>query len=327
MRFQIYQGILDTLTKQVRKSAKSLKDASQLDCLKIGLERSPSLTNSTAMGIITNESLWFEERNVVFPDSEDLTTALLQSKISASAGFAFKPIHRSFVLAMPEGMSFEGTPLRSIIFSYLSVDELTEESLRLNEATDGLAPAINGAKIKSENVFLCSMVSKESQTFHIMGTDDDMQTMLAADDYLEAISRTSFGVLFSDDFTRDDASTIGMRQCFYGMRLAITASIYAVATNNECLSSNYPDLTLSPKRYLSRWDKSMSPTTLSSNNENMRSAPGAHVRAPHMRCLSHEKYYQGEFESLKRGSRFVFVKAASVGGLKPTTVEDVGSLD
>jgi hypothetical protein len=263
-------------------------------------------------------------RNVVFVPDAAFVNMLMSARFTVdglTANFALP--HTSFVLAMPKGMTVNGITLPSALV-HLNREKSRSERLERIRSLAGIPDLHHGRDESLQDVvnlqFIDEGIDKGAMVQYTMSMAQVGAVLKARDahEYDEIVGRlppehlNERAVDLSD---RDNEIAFALTRITAGLGAYLSAS---GATLTEGLP-NQGKVSLHGKepeiRYrFSRLDSGDLP--------DLTPREGLGVRSAHLRQLRDERYYRGEYANAQKGTRWVFVRATTVGDYTPYTVED-----
>lgn len=245
--------------------------------------------------LINEELQWRKDGSpVVFLETKELASYLFEAKFNYEDDFNVAPPFQSFAMAFPELTEVNGVTLKSAL-----VTIMTRE--------------------KFMNLY-GSSVTTLLDFFNPFYEDDDLCISV---NYITASGRvdTNFSHIskLTSTFQRNAINPLpnnGTNMLEALTKIALGLCVYHSATDGEKLEKGYPSSAISlPKSKSKGSYKAVTIRSFkkkqSSDNNNKRIITH---RIPHFRNLRAERFYQGKYKNMKRGTRWTFVKEVDVYG-------------
>jgi hypothetical protein len=306
-------------------------------------------------GLIIAEELQWERdgKHVLFTQSPEFLTRLLNAKFDLSVTGGFQLPFYSFMLPMPLGFKPVGVALVGILVTSYRLDQ-TREVLRSyarylqQPVNPNLARALG---IDAHNYKARCQVPDAAQnpTSDDLADDEPLLCIALLDnlsnplmastirasegfsripDLLAAATPDEFwqrlGPMKHSNYRVRDVSTHDAAAEFYAFKLVCALSVYNMATRGDLLKPGFPGNTV--PHVEGRLDRKTSQSfTLGQGSLlSKKDAPSAHYRQWHFRQLRDKRFYHGEHRQKPIGSRWVFVRDTVVAenDVDPYTLSD-----
>lgn len=316
--YELYPRVTDFMVNQLKKvMPKSGSKPTDADVVREVIQQIPMMMNSLDFLIMTEELYWLKNGGeVIFPESDVVLNNCFKAKFSLSSSRGFDLPFNSFMLAMPNGYSFMGTKLPALMVNFYDYHNSIDEVIH---PFCDWAKINRPSRIAKEDVPLgsraISISYRDPETnvgyVRLLVGEEKIPDLLAAED-TETFSRimgrfnSMVGVI--------DPSDQDLEIQFKAIKLVAALGVYHLATNGDRLKQGFPGQSM-PRMNFKNPDLRMSLNTLSSKLPSQldKSTPDAHYRTWHIRQLRDERFYKGEHEKERPGSRFVFVSDAVIG--------------
>jgi hypothetical protein len=273
-------------------------------------------------GIQFCESLEFENlayeqgfvnngRNYIFME-KDVINHLYALKYHAKTMINLTLPFDSFAISPASNARIEGELVMPILV--LSTNAVCKGVSDISKAFEGQM----SAKAKSSESLITLVVCEDNKRLgnkiSSSFTPSQLAMILQKDSEYEALSEI-FGS-YSEEMTNPPNKEQGVK-LIKAIKLVASFLLYNQVTQDEFLVDGFP------KGF------AMKPKKLGLNKQNVNSVRGClfnvdtskndskkshHVRVGHYRQLMHERYYQGEYTGLERGSRWIPVSPSIIGG-------------
>lgn len=261
--------------------------------------------------IMADEFRWRKAgRHVLYPGDADFLHQLLSAKYDLTSIESITLPFSSFMLPIPTNFRIDGGNLNGILvniyrgYEKIALPDKMFESMRLNLKSIP-APTFD----PDDMLISISMMDNEKQlvrraAIRSVDTIKHLTGIINAPDY--AIFCNNLGQFPPGMYTdlrglNDDDS----RMIFYAYKLIAALNVYHSATDGKFLS----DRTRGGIRTVGKFVGTPTPHYLIPE----KMPRTEHTRRWHFRQLRDPRYYKGEYAHLPPGSRFVFVKEATVG--------------
>lgn len=324
--YDLYQPIGSFIVQRIRKSlpAKERKHVTRKEAFQQILQANPMLINSLDF-LIASEDLYWEKqgKQVIFPENSAVLDNLLKAKYQMESSEGFSLPFSSFIVAIPNGYSFEGVQLPSFMVTHIEykqsqnitifpfcdyVECKKPEKVEYEKAADGERSIVVSFRDPESDGYI-RMMQLESALPDILRSKTLEEFRHAIGDYTNKV-----GVVQSN------SNDLAMQ--FLSMKLVAALGVYNLATGGERLREGFPGRTV-PRIIGSSEPIKIRYTTLTGTPvSGGKASPDTHYRSWHFRQLRDDRFYKGEHASLPRGSRYVFVSDTIVGNkVTPYTQE------
>lgn len=284
--------------------------------------------------ILAEEYYWLNQsdRKVIFPESHNVITKLLDAKISLENTAPLIMPHVSFIVAMPKDYEYKGVRLPPVHVTWTEPHERDEiindyglnvvgmpiSRLRDSRYSDERTLNLNYRIFDKDSPFTEQNYERVKSAFRACIPAALIPDILRCKDYKEYSA-----ILGSFDrayVSVHELNEHDQQVQFLIARFVLMAGLYANSFPGS-LSVGYPGK--EPKKIEpllhKRWNKLA--LTMPSNQEGDHEKQ-YHYRSWHFRQLMHSKYYKGEHKKKPIGSRVVFVRDTSVGReIEPEVLE------
>lgn len=325
MKYQTYPVTLDEIERKVKPGGDSLGDYIRYVDHHMLTTMGLRFLNTIDSQIMAREHNWVKRgREFIFIDSQATIDRLMDLKFKPGKASNFLMPYPTFSLALPKGAQVNGMKLRPALLTYQDLH--TGEMVRRLVEDQGLQDMAEGFLNTGETLLSIVTTDKDPQSpgrDSLSITSEDLAKILSIDDVTDVDAfREVIGVLPESRAGLDDEDAIHMA---YQLRLVAAMVVYNQVTDGKYLYDGVPQgLGQKPKMFgVQKADHKRN--TYHRFNLPAGSAPRnrdgvtEHVRTGHMRNLVDERYYQGEYANLPRGSRWVEVKDSLIGKGTPHT--------
>lgn len=342
MHYDCYPLLLDymerTIAKDVWVKSQGKKvgkeNRSILSALIWLYEQNRDLADTMDTIIMAEEYYWLEtNRTVVFPESNEVLTRLLSSKVDLKNTAPIQMPHSSFVLAMPRKFEYKSVHIPSVLISWCDSDE--RDDIIGNFSEDVLGKRYKRIPMEPQfeeeqqlaitwryrDVDLPKELQDKNQlaTFRFCVPCSRIPELLRCESP-KAMADFMGTLKYKDVLSTNEADNL--RQ-FYIAKLVLMVGLYS-SSFADALKPGYPGK--EPKHLEPRLHKPWSKLKLgmSTSNPTENDERSYHYRSWHFRQLMDKRYYQGEHAEKPIGSRVVFIKDSMVGRkIEAETLSDV----
>jgi hypothetical protein len=319
-QFEICPRLTDKIANQIRKADKSMKGRPSKDALKMMFEFSPDLLHSLDFIILAEEYFW--ERSgyqTIFPENSLVLDNLFKARYHLENAAGIDMPFESFILAMPQGYKIDGYQIPSCLVTWIPYQQSQH---------DTIFPFCDHIRIPKP-----SQVNHEPSGEHERGlsiTFRDRNSSITYNraltiesklpDILKAKNIYEFNQILGkyDDHTFQNviaSDEYDLQIQFRLFKLIAALAVYHQATEGDRLHSGFPG-SLMPKIIGKDESQRLKMSTLKNTFPVSASkvSPEVHVRTWFIRQLNNERFYRGQYEKMRMGSRYVFVKETTVNG-------------
>lgn len=325
--YTLYQPRMKMLVKEFLNSLKKqefviYKDMRKKNDYQIFSEMAnikPELMFSFDSVLMTDDYHWEKlGRPVIYPESTELLDRLLKSHYHVEQLDYLKMPFKAFVVAIPSGYTFQGVPIHSFLVSNYEADTIQDRYDEFSSALFHQKIPLTLTHSMSSGEWLLNIACLDANGTALMRSSEGMSRMgklMQCKDYQE-FSATLGRAAERVNYTVKDLEDEDAQIQFYVNRLAMAMAIYHNATNGEYLTKGFP--TTEPVKIQGPFvePSKIKHYALKDRMVIDKREVNSHVRSWHFRQLRHEKYYTGEFETLPKGSRWVFVSESWVNSRK-----------
>lgn len=342
--------MFDLLSRQVRRgikaqqspltmshSSKSLKQLAKgpnENLLKEFYKVLPGVSEILQQLVVAETDWNLSGRNILFPGSEDFYSRLLTSRFMIPEGENAQLNFPSaaFILALPRDMTVNGYKIPSPMVTYSNTrDERIEQYRRVERV---LKSGISEEEfLRHETMYSCvsiffhnpqdeSDTTTTKLTLNLSQLADVLKIDMDAPDCLRHFEQIAARQKDSSALAMDMSHSDLYIQMIL-MRLIVGLSVYISAAGESVLSDGIPKVTGIPTPGLDKHSKpTMRRIPAPSQTRNASTMDTPTTRRWHFRNLRADRYYQGDYASWPKGSRWTIVSEAQVGKYKATTVHD-----
>jgi hypothetical protein len=283
------------------------------------------------------EEKWRDNGNpTIFPESASLLHALCKSKYSAGDDVELELPFDVFSVAIPKGVFLPDTSIEVPSFLVENIPRCEALARDVEFTVGGFekycgtlrstmscytdlldAPKGKGDTEKSLNILFIHPETGEKGRNTLQSSA--LIVILKSKDFTEFESNLA-KLNKASDF--DLMTVVHRKALFFIVKTIATLSVYLTATkeaNDNKLLKGLPGVNLrelNKKDYIDNNDNNFlvkSTDSIENAGKNQGTGKEVHYRGFHFRNLQHEMFYQGEHESKKRGSRWVWVNDSIIG--------------
>lgn len=333
--YDLYYSINNFLLSQLKPKVRNQVNKEDVLADFLGFLWEQPNTEQAAITELSANVEWAYMKNdspAIFPESEALLEKLFHSKYLFKDDFKLTFPFKTFQVAMPKGFEVDGKKIPAFIVNIGTFKELLEEKKEfLKSANLGGTENYPEEVLDQNERYIQISISGGKSSMGRNGYLQIRESMLP----LAVKSRNveEYVQLLSDEHERDKAKGYHEDQIdsitknnwegdpkdsiieFSILKIIAVLNIYLSATESVYLKKGLPGSHLTSVHMIEKIDKPL-PYLLRQTDSikklsNSRS-PDEHYRIFHFRNLKADKYYQGEYEHLEKGSRWVFVKDSLV---------------
>lgn len=322
----LFDFINQTVPKKLKKKIPKLHDQfiyAMADC-SVNIS---GFYNDLLFNISCDDYKWAEAgKRIVFIGGK-MAHDLINSKAIVSK-VASKDFHitlpfDSFMVSLPSDLTMpDGTAIPPFMVTVSSEKESLEGMLAVtHECAKTYAFANQDKAIMDNNnprthprlSFRFKVGNRLGQTATQLLDPEEIPQLMAAQSPQEFVELRRGKSLSSRSFSLEDSeTTIG----YYILKLLVSLSMYHEATGGKYLKEGLPEDSgnVGLKAYVREKNNANTSTLSPPLSEKGYTDRKAHVRGWHYRNLRSDRYYQGEFASKPKGSRWVLVASSLVNG-------------
>ena len=325
MRYALYRSNTRGLLKQLQQLGAKLRKGDtranlrMLDEMYLNSALSSGQTPEEAVisvtgRILLRERLWISEgqRRTVFLDTPELVNNLLLARFSHE-GLPCPDTPQTFALALPEGLSHGGVPLMPCLVTIGRAIDIADQQTQMAnhiwkiEGESGTEIDPQALSIMLSMPGLDEQGRPEASYLSLFVGGDLIAGLLDADlgDDIESVIPALSRRISLDVSAHERRLQIIMS------RLALALWIYWSAVP-EAIVEGAPKGTQDGDAPALGRMTALQASNFFSATSRPGASPAEHQRRWHFRQLRHEKFYQGAYAGLPRGSRWVPVSAAWV---------------
>jgi hypothetical protein len=293
MSYKIYKDKLDSI-KENAKGKKLIKlnfgkaNINYKEYASFILNKFPKNSNEhkKISKLISEEQNWHDCGSpVIFLDDISLINSLYIAEFDFENNFNVEPPFKTFSMSFPKDTIIEGVEIPSCLVTIMTRKEFID--LYGSEITHK-----DRLDEEHDNDELCISIAYETDT-----------------------KRTNTNFTHLSTYTKTKQSNFSKRMQSMGTerlsiltKIALTMCVYNSATNGKKLVKGYPTSSIVMPKDKNR--VSYNGLTISADREKQQTKETRKIkhRIPFYRNLVADRYYKGEYESLKRGSRWILVK-------------------
>lgn len=319
-KYKVYQPLSNRVERTMRKNKlidvkkKERKNKSIREAIKYVLTEVPDLGGTMDLPIMMEEHYWSKHPTVIFPESSEILDRLVKSSFSIKNPDKLFTEQESFMLAMPKDFKINGKPACAVL---VTISNFTQHRFKLydsffdwvnmpmpginhhfdeNEWSVALNYKIDG---ESDDMYYRSVIPATKMADLLASDPHDYQSILGTFPEVDTHRGTSFAL---------DAEHGAFQQTLFRLILAVV--IYKKTVKNS-LIEGYPGE--NRPVYEEIYSPAYKDYSLGMPHLNEQHSPKEHYRSWYFRQLNHDKYYQGVYADVPKGSRIVFVKDTMVG--------------
>lgn len=321
-KYKIYPFIKQKQAKILRKGDKKFKKKSDWESMAYLYNAYPALCNEIEFNILAEEYFWERAgRQALFIQSADDASRFITSRYSLKMMTESILPFSSFMMCLPSDFNVDGLSCSGVLVSAIKTRDVKTELFDPLCNKLNMPPSKVKTETDSESVLLMLVYKIEGDSAYSRALIDSNKLETIAntaslDEYKENVGKYGENYIFTSE--SDDPKEHKLQQTL--IRLILGVSIYLKA-KPESLTPGYP----SKNKMVFEgglFDKQNSPFYPSLAKRDGTS-PVAHTRSWFIRQLIHDRYYQNEYKSRPRGSRFVFVDETTVNlKVNPKHIED-----
>jgi hypothetical protein len=344
--YNLYQSVISNLSGKMR-----LTGTPQSKEIRVVSQFINSMDESDVSNMAM-EHLWRKNGNqTLFPESASLLQALYKSTYSIDKVVELEFPLDTFSVAVPKGVKMleSGMDVPSFLVDNISPrNELTRDldykikhilkhsditKTELSDLKKGLEENISEwdpLKIDEKRLIIVFVNPETKARNRQMIDPTSLSIMLKSKDFNDYEKRLAKTTSTSSGYMSDSSKKI----MFFVTKMVATLSVYLSATKEskqDKLLNGLPGIHVKDIEKQSNLDKLTQNFLIKSTDaiELASKAVGndvkAHYREFHFRNLQHERFYQGEHENKKQGSRWVWVSDSVVNeNVKAKTLHDDG---
>lgn len=318
-QYEICPRLTDKLINQFKRADKSFKKKSEREILRTILEFQPNLRNSLDFMIFCEEYYWKRMGNhTIFPESETVLNNLVKAKYHLEDSSGIDLPFNSFILAVPQGYKIDGFLIPSCLVTWIKYQSSENETIfPFCDYTNTERPSQVNHDSSGENERSLGIVFRDRKNKEIYNRALALESKIP--EILKAKNIEEFNAVlgtYSPDSFQNviESEYEDLFIQFHLFKLIAALGVYNQATEGKRLFDGFPG-SIMPKVIGRDNDQSLRMFTLKNviPSASARSTPEAHVRTWFFRQLNNERYYRGEYEKMRRGSRYVFVNETVVG--------------
>lgn len=316
--YDLYPRMTDRILADIRKGlpkreSRLMKDKEIINLL---IEGTPEFVHSLNFHILSEEDFGYREgSHAIFPESRAVLDNLLRAKYAMDTPEGFSLPYSSFLMAIPNGYSFDGIQLPSFMATWLPYRTTHEYTTDPFCRRYDLTLPENYGYEESTDETNCLIITfrdpKGPAYIRTMQVDAKLPIVLKcqnAQEFSEAIGRyeDKVGVIELDEQE--------LEMQFLAVKLIAALGVYHMATGGSRLVDGFPGKQ-EPRIHNRIKTQRLRFSTLKNKVErdDEPQSPDAFYRTWFFRQLRDERYYRGEHEKTPRGSRYSFVSDTVVG--------------
>lgn len=320
--YQIYRLLADDLTRVVSKEALRLPkgERNHAQALRYLYSINPQMIFTIDTQVLCDEWFWLHKagRHVIFPQSAEVLSRLLDAKIDLQNTAPMVMPHQSFMLAVPRDFVFEGMRIPPVMVSTYTSEEQRQVVERFSKEVTGIQTDTQkvgrwyGDDIGIFTTFRINdySTSGNDMTYRANFAQRMIPDILRSKDvheYREILGSFEGKYFRGEDLTIDESR---LQRAI--IRLIAMLALYS-HSYPDALHEGFPGK--EPKHMEPRlhdpWKKqTITMPSASALPEHDRTY---HYRSWHFRQLMSERFYKGEHAHRPVGSRIVFVRDSMVG--------------
>lgn len=327
MKFHIYKNELDEMKKIAEERDQPIgwpfEAIDEASMAQVGRPYAQTLD----CNVHVIEYWWQKQgKHIVFIEDQATIDRLMSLKFKPSMVINAPLPYEAFSIAVPKGASYNGVPLfPALVSSYeeKSLQSLTKDFLKyIGYSKLHLIDFETQREITNMvNVSLC--IPEELGTWqtakNITNLSNSQITKLLALEPDDIAGMHEVFLQYKDSLKMTDYE---LTRQMMTVRLTIAMCIYNQATEGKFLRDGVPyGYSNKPKMFgITKQDfPTYKHSSMKLDPLNKGAAKGEHICTEHMRQLTHDKYYQGDFSEMPRGSRWTRVTEHLRGGGKAHT--------
>ena len=310
----LYTPLYTASAAKTRKSVgKPFKKLTDQEVIAKAFEVNPALCQAVDSLVMAHDVFWARSgKHTIFLDQPDVPQRLMAAQFDVAseqtAGLTLP--FESFRLALPKGTtSPAGHPLPGIQVTWIEYEAIVPQVLESFFRYVNLAnmPDISNIEHQpGERALVVNMLLNHStlESMHTVMLESRLPDILAAETVEEFHARLGS---FSDGALQFAAlSPDEQEQQYAAIRLVCALGVFNAATEGQFLKPGFPG-GQAPRTIGGALSPRMDHHTLAMPALE-RASPEEHYRAAHYRQLRHERYYQGDYATWPRGSRWAYVR-------------------
>lgn len=317
--YEICPQLTNRLVNEFRRADKSYRNATPKAIMNEIFAYRPSLVHSLDFMILAEEHFWKRSGgHAVFPESPVVLDNLVKAKYHLEDASGIDLPFESFILSIPQGYKIDGIAIPSTLVTWVPYQQSQNHTInpfcdyigiarpeQVNHEPSGEAERSLGIVFRDQN--------NPSVYNRALAIESKLPAILKAKDIYEfnAVLGKYDDNTFKNVIT-SDATDLFIQ--FHLFKLIAALAVYNQATGGKRLLDGFPG-SLMPKMIGKAESMDVKISTLNNFTPppTARAAAEMHARTWFFRQLNSERYYQGEYEKMRRGSRYVFVSETVVG--------------
>lgn len=319
--YSSYTFLTDILSRSIRGNYKGVgfkRKPNMQECMSFLYRANKELVGTLDFPVMAEEYFWqLKGRQAVFPESPEVLRRLQKGRFDIKNVAGISQPHDSYMLSFPKGFEIGGRQARGVLVTWMPHVERSERISNPFFKYTGL-PAMPPIYDTQDSEIL----EGETLAFNYASEDGGMLRVIIPKSKMPAILSCETVEGYRDiiqDLSNDGVVPLDEEEKVYQfelVKLIIAFGVYCSAFDGA-LVSGFPGK--EPKFFEPKLMDKFNKTTLAMKG---RESPASHYRSWHVRQLIHEKYYKGEHEGRKPGSRVVFVSDSYVGKkIEPETLK------
>jgi hypothetical protein len=298
--------------------------ATMRDAIRTILLHEEKMYRTIDLPIMLEEYKWLQDRHVIFPENKTLLNRLLKATTKIKDSTKLFSEEQTFMLALPRDFKIHSQPATGVL---VHISNWTKRRHLTHDFFDWVNLPQPDLKRTTQEMTVCITYQHHSDT------KDCYYRAIIPVSLIGKLLNAESGAEYWDILGKfDDTANIGALELTHDqaayqqvlVRLILAVLLYK-KTVPTALISGYPvHKKKAPKMDMRSVTKYSDFTLQIPHSEH--NSPTFHYRSWHFKQLMADRYYQGEYENLERGSRVIFVKDTFVNldDIKPATLKNKG---
>lgn len=317
--FRTYTPLTQTILKNLKKTGilnKRLKRLSDEEIIGETVFTYQDMFHTLDFLILAEEHYWsLKKRPSIFLESSSVAHRLYKATYDAKWMSGIEMPFDSFILSIPKDFSIDGVTIPGCLVTWMPFDEMEHRAVRPLCRKAGV-PEPGGVNVPDDY--------RKSMTLHISYQDPYDSRKITYGRCV--IPQEFFGTLLRartlEEFREEagdyqsafkhlvESSEADIRIQFTLLKIILAMAVYNQATDRQQLTPGLPGTRVQVDGMIS----SLRPQHQTLRMAPLKRAPKGpvedHYRSFHFRQLRAERYYQGSYADVPRGSRWSFVSDA-----------------
>lgn len=315
--YDLYPKLLDQMLNRLKRAmpGKEGKNMTRRDGVRLMTEITPGFIHSLDF-LIMSEDLFHEDHgsHAIFPESAAVLDNLLRAKYQMDSPEGFSLPFDSFIMAIPNGYTFEGVKIESFMVTFVpyrtSQDYTTVPFCRKMGLLPPESYVHEPCRPEARSIAISYRDPVTKGYIRTMQIDHSLPNILKCKTPKEF--KATLGE-YESKIEVIDLSEEELMAQFLSVKLVAALGVYHLATGGSRLADGFPGKVLPRINNLDKGQKLRFSTLKNSTELGEATTKDAFYRTWFFRQLRDERYYRGEHENTPRGSRYSFVSDTVVG--------------